>query len=159
MFRDESSSILLIVTRVHYLQKYVIRKVVEHQRTRVAIPSSVYLSSAISHQRRERGRWCSTTVGRTAAGASAQLDSRESYIFVPSSAVRPRGARLGACGSVTCGTGQGSSYGGGASRAYQGAADYHASAPAAQPPGVHAHPHHAPKHFNANEFNKEWPAA
>lgn len=54
---------------------------------------------------------------------------------------------------------QGSSYGGGASRAYQPAADYHASAPAAQPPGVHAHPHHAPKHFNANEFNKEWPAA
>ncbi|KAL0821297.1 hypothetical protein ABMA28_005896 [Loxostege sticticalis] len=50
---------------------------------------------------------------------------------------------------------QGSSYGGGASRY---GSEYHASAPATQPPGVH-HPHHAPKHFNANEFNKEWPAA
>ncbi|PZC83958.1 hypothetical protein B5X24_HaOG206304 [Helicoverpa armigera] len=51
---------------------------------------------------------------------------------------------------------QGSTYGGGASR--YTATEYHGSAPAAQPPGVH-HPHHAPKHFNANEFNKEWPAA
>lgn len=105
---------------------------------------------------------CSMTVkGRIAAEARPSVDSRELYFYTSQSTqeMRCSGTRLGFSSMrppLTLRDWQGSSYGGGASR--YTATEYHGSAPAAQPPGVH-HPHHAPKHFNANEFNKEWPAA